>query len=47
MCGADVQQWAIAQSLPVVLRVVVGLPFECMDLSRRVRLESGATPVIE
>ncbi len=25
VCGADVRQWAIAQSLPVVLRLVVGV----------------------
>jgi hypothetical protein len=37
VCGADVRQWAIAQSLPVVQRVVAGLPRPFVDLRRRVR----------
>jgi hypothetical protein len=46
VCGADMRQWAIAQSLPVVLRVVIGLQWPCLDLRRRVQWESGATPVV-
>ena len=37
MCGADVRQWAIAQSLPVVQRVVAGLPRPSVDLRQSVR----------